>query len=188
MRTTDPQIGVAFFFFRFDDEQKSSAADMLASLIKQLCECRPDTPEAVQNLRMNHGKGHIPTLETTLEASIKGITNVYLIIDALDECLYEKNLRKNVLDSLRRVHRIGLQNLHLMCASRREDDIEEVLKPLLSSELGKSDVDLGIQESTIISDISVYIETAFTSESFESWETKLKDEVKVKLLEKADGM
>lgn len=188
MRTTDPQIGVAFFFFRFDDDQKSSAADMLASLIRQLCECRPDTPEAVKNLRMNYGKGHLPTLEATLQATTQGLRSVYLVIDALDECPYSQGQRKMLLDSLRRVHKLELQNLHLMCTSRREDDIEAVLKPLLKSELGKVDVDLGIRASIIDSDIGVYIETAFASESFEIWGSQLKDEAKDKLLENADGM
>jgi hypothetical protein len=161
---------------------------MLQSLIKQLCECRPDTPEAVQNLHANHGKGDIPTLENTLKATIQGFTNVYLIIDALDECPYSQSQRKKLLGSIRRVHRLELQNLHLMCTNHREDDIERVIKPLLMSKLGKADINLEVRRSTINSDIGFFIDTAFASESFEIWGSHLKNEAKDKLLKKADGM
>lgn len=75
-----------------------------------------------------------------------------------------------------------------MCTSRRENDIEAVLEPLLKSELGKIDIDLGIREFTIDSDIGVDIETAFADDSFEKWVASLKAEAKDKLLAKVDGM
>jgi hypothetical protein len=159
---------------------------LLLSLIKQLCCCRPDTPQAVEALRQYKEIGQHPdmkALEILLAATIHGFSKVYLVVDALDEC----GERKELLHSLRQIHEATSENLHMLCTSRRVDDIEAVLKPLLSAP-GKTDISLRDHKDAIDADIGLYIDKNFASEDYRSWRDNIKEESRTELIQKSDGM
>lgn len=62
---------------------------MLSSITKQLCCCLGDLPPAVDSLLQYKEKNERPdieSLEDALLAALHRFTDVYLIIDAIDEC------------------------------------------------------------------------------------------------------
>jgi hypothetical protein len=186
----DPNSAIAYFYFSFADESKQRLAGLLSSLIKQLCSRRPDTPVPLQALQEFKVKGHRPdkkALENTLAAALHGFSRVYLVIDALDECPSTNEERETLLDSICHIHGAGHKNLHLLCTSRREADIEAALKPLLSSD-PNIDIDLSSYKRAVEHDIGLHIDTIFASRTYDSWPNDLKNEARNILIEKAEGM
>jgi hypothetical protein len=164
---------------------------MLCALIKQICAKRPITPHSVQSLDEFKVKGHRPSrkaIEDALIATVQGFDGVYVVLDALDECPLSNDKREELLKSLTRIHDQDSQNVHLLCTSRRETDIERVLKVILCSK-SAFDIDLTVRKKAVDHDIGLHINETFrTDETFKSWKDEWKDEAKSALIEKADGM
>lgn len=175
---------------------------MLASIMKQLCCCRPDTPVSVNAISQYKEKGQRPdikTLENALLDTMRGFTTVCVVLDALDECPFESGPlrpRKILLDSLSRIHDQAPDCLHLFLTSRRESDINAKLrKKFLTEYSGISpNIDLDLAgwkaQRAIESDIRLHITQTLKDEDFDSWDEApgLKDEAISKLIENADGM
>jgi len=160
---------------------------MLGSLIKQLCCRRPDTPQAVQDLASCKEMGHHPdteTLENTLTATIHGFEQVYMVIDALDECPFANGTRKRLLDILRRIHNTDSPNLHILCTSRKENDIETLFNSLLHLPHNTA-IDLSKYMGPMNQDIRLYMDKTLASYT---WPESVKDEAREALIRKADGM
>lgn len=163
---------------------------MLGSLIKQLCCRRPDTPQPLKDLGRYKEQGQRPdtkTLVNTLAATIRGFSDVFLVIDAMDECPFQSGERKKLLDCLRGIHMAKSDNLHLLCTSRREPDIETVLNPLLSSP-AKIALDLSIYKDAVNRDIGLYIDKTLATSDYDSWLESVKAEARATLIQNADGM
>ncbi|CZR67570.1 uncharacterized protein PAC_17469 [Phialocephala subalpina] len=188
----NPQVALAYYYFRFDDQEKPNIMTLSRSLIKQLYCCRPNTPEAVEALYKYCENGQSPDaddLRTALVATIRGFSAVYLVLDALDEYSLEVSERKKVLDFIRQIHRVNLKNLHILCTSRREADIEKAFKPLFpASATGNTDVDLMAYRGKVDHDIGLHIDKTLASETYDDWSEELKMEVRQALVERADGM
>lgn len=186
----EPDIAVAYFFFSFSDSKKQSLAVMLASLVRQLCARRPNTPQPVKSLseyKNGGGRPDTKTLEAALMATTRGFSEVFVVIDALDECPTLANERTKLLDSLGRVIAAMPGNLHILCTSRPEADIKAAMDPVLSRPLGTT-IDLTSDQSRHNKDIGLYIDRTLESADYEYWPANLKVEAKGLLLEKADGM
>lgn len=181
---------MAYFYFSFNDGVKQNTVGMLKSLIKQLCCNRPDTPQPVMDLRKYKENGHqlgIETLLNTLTAIMYGFSGVYIVIDAMDECPDDENRkREDLLDAIHKIHNANCENIHLLCTSRRELDIEIAIIPLLSTPTNA--VDLASCKEAVDHDIRLYIDKTFSSPRYSFWPTGIKTEAREKLIENADGM
>lgn len=163
---------------------------MLGSLIKQLCCRRPDTPQPLRDLGRYKEQGQRPDMKTlvdTLAATVHGFSDVFLVVDALDECPFESGERKKLLDCLRRIHMAKSDNLHLLCTSRRESDIAAVLNPLLSSS-SKIAIDLSTCKAAVDHDIGLYINQTLATSDYDSWPESVRVEARETLIKNADGM
>ena len=186
------QIALAYFYFRFDDSEKPDAMALVRSLIKQLYCCRPNTPEAVEALHKYRENGQHPEpdeLRHALIATICGFSSVYLVIDALDEYPYEVSERKKLLDNIFKIQMSGLENLHILCTSRREVDIEKTFKTLFSASAPANiDIDLMTYRYKVNHDIGLHVDKTLASETYDEWPKEVKKEVRETLVKKADGM
>ncbi|KLU92750.1 hypothetical protein MAPG_11652, partial [Magnaporthiopsis poae ATCC 64411] len=186
----DPETAMAYFFFSFSDSKKQSVAGMLASLVKQLCASRPDTPERVKSLSEYKDKGGRPetrTLEAALLATVCGFSAVFIVVDALDECPILTRERTKLLSSLGRIVAAMPGNLHILCTSRPEADIKAAMDAILSPPRRVA-VDLTADREGLNQDIGLYIDTMLASTNYSLWPNKLKADAKALLIEKADGM
>lgn len=163
---------------------------MLRSLVRQLCGSRPDIPEELRELRRLRDMNHEPDegkLEEALRATSQGFSEVFLVIDALDECPTTGDERRGLLKLLCRVHGWGLPSLHLFITSRFERDISQTLGPLFC-QLSAVIIPLDQRPQEVNNDIKTVIEAELASSTFESWPQETKDKARATLVEKADGM
>jgi hypothetical protein len=169
---------------------KQDPAEMLCSLIRQLCSRRPDTPQSLKDLAQYKDRGHRPDLEalqSILLATIHGFSSVYIIIDALDECPFENRERKLLLEIICKIHKNESKNLHIFCTSRKEVDIDAGLKPVMCLQTGMA-IDLSTYKAAIDHDIGLHIDNTLASSDFDSWPDHIKTEARETLIAKADGM
>lgn len=163
---------------------------MLASLVKQVCCHRPNIPDLVNDLGEYKKKGMRPSTEelrNSFLTSLCGFTNVYIVIDALDECPDINTQREELMETLHYILDSNLNNLHLFCTSRQESDINISLGNQFSKPCrGALNISSHLQE--IEDDIGKYIDSTLTSNNYSSWPIDTKAEVKRVLIEKSDGM
>ncbi|KAL6823215.1 ankyrin repeat-containing domain protein [Trichoderma camerunense] len=181
---------LAYFYFSFSDTQKQKVDVMLASLIKQISAHRPYIPQSVQSLGEYKNNGGRPDTETLIEAlisSIQGFSAVYIIIDALDECPTLNGERKRLLNSLRDILNAAPDSLHMLCTSRKENDIDKAIRPLLCDPWG-AEIDLSVQRKVLDDDIGKYIDSILADAEYDTWPTDIKKESRNALIDKADGM
>lgn len=123
------------------------------------------------------------SLEKALVATIPGFRNVYLVLDAIDECPQDASEREILLGLIRRIQEWSLDNLHVLLTSRKEQGIDDALQPLFKIPTFNR-IDLERRREEVDRDIGAFIDQAI---SLKSWPPKIKQEVKRVLLKGADG-
>ena len=121
-------------------------------------------------------------LKTLLSLLVRDLEDVFIVIDALDECPkgYE---RGELLQLIRDIKSWSLPNLHLLSTSRQEPDIEDELTPLLTSAA------IPIQGSEVESDIKLYIASELATDSkLRKWPSNIRVEIANTLAAGANGM
>ena len=127
-RMSDNNVGVAFFYFTFNDQSKQDESDMLRALLLQLSHQHHIGPIDLAQLHDRYTTGVPPSsvLLDYLRRVIERFSSVYIMLDALDESPLNQR-RKYVLDALDAMRNWGVQSLHLFVTSRDESDIRESL-------------------------------------------------------------
>ncbi|EAQ90491.1 hypothetical protein CHGG_02426 [Chaetomium globosum CBS 148.51] len=136
-RRSNPAIGIAFFYFTFNDDAKQDTSAMLRALILQLApQLQLHTTTTTTNnkdallprLHQNYrgGTPPDPALLDTLHQLITRFDDVYIILDALDESPRHKH-REDLLQALAEMRSWPGPELHLLVTSRDEQDIREEL-------------------------------------------------------------
>ncbi|KAJ0415891.1 purine and uridine phosphorylase [Aspergillus carlsbadensis] len=123
IKAADESIGLAYVFCNYRQQQIQKLDDLLASILRQLVQSLPVIPDDLRALyqgRRNDGsKLHHNDMCRFIESVCHVYSQVYLVVDALDECLQSD--RDGVISYL-----IDLQqrcNLSLLTTSR---DIPEI--------------------------------------------------------------
>lgn len=138
----DDRTGVVFVYFNFQAPETQIYDKVLATLVKQLCRRRNNYPSQLQG---PYRSSNTPTSKELLSQFINlamTFDQVFLTIDALDEC----QPRKNILDFLSSLSRETSCRVKVFVTSRRERDIEiEFTRsnfPTLQLEAKKVDEDI----------------------------------------------
>lgn len=177
-----PRSAVLYFYFSFNESEKQRHEHMIRSLVTQLIVCQKRTSDVLDSL---HSRGRQPTGEellATFNSMMTTFDEVFVIIDALDEC----EERPEVLSDIEEVMKWKNIHLHTLVTSRREVDIEESLKPLCDD--GTS---ICIQRASVDADIRTYVHDRLLEDRrFKRWRnhTKFQQEIEDTLMEKANGM
>ena len=200
-----PYTAVAYFYIsckHVHDVKTQSRVNMSTSLMIQLCGRRPDTPRAVFDLSRWRDSGLNPPrkeIDQALFSVSKDFTNVYFVIDGLDECPNADSTwdqkdevedpRREILELFKMMRGWGLSSMHLMLISRPEPDIGATLRVLLDAPRSFI-IDLGTSTHSdqMNRDMGVFIDTELQDLKFEALAPEKKTEVKTTLTTKADGM
>ncbi|KAF8512683.1 hypothetical protein JB92DRAFT_264456 [Gautieria morchelliformis] len=150
---SDPSIAVAFFYFDFRGKDIEPPS-LLRALIKQLYLQSARAPAKTSDYLMKlfsdkeNGQGSLSPeeLKSTLKSIISTFENVYIILDALDECPD----RHRFLGLIKEIHGWNFDTLHLLATSRDEKDIEKTLRDLVSHQVS-------MDEGLVDSDIRAYV-------------------------------
>jgi hypothetical protein len=181
---TNQSSAYAYFFFDGRDGQKESqtVASLIRSLIRQFSTHYGGVPAALAKLYHScHNGGAQPSvdsLQATLLLILEAFDDVYIVLDALDECAEKKDILKWVKEttSWRK------SKLHLLATSRVEEDIAKHLRLLDPNHVY-------IKQDLVGRDIERYINSIlYDEDSFEQWDDETKTNVKNTVLESAGGM
>ncbi|KAK3299419.1 ankyrin repeat-containing domain protein [Chaetomium fimeti] len=128
-RRSNPRVGIAFFYFTFNDDAKQDTSAMLRALILQLVP-QLQSKDALPRLHQNYRGGTPPdqALLDCLHQLIAQFDDVYIVLDALDESPRHKH-REDLLRALDEMRGWQGPELHLLVTSRDEQDIREELGP-----------------------------------------------------------
>ena len=135
-RRSNPQIGIAFFYFTFNDDSKQDESAMLRALLMQLSGQLQDGHLDLTRLYDSYKTGIPPSslLTDYLRRLIQRFHRVYIVLDALDESP-RLGARGHVLDTIEVMQKWSLPGLHLLVTSRDEPDIRTSLDPSLDQEV-----------------------------------------------------
>jgi hypothetical protein len=183
---------MAYYYFDFQDVKKQDCRGLLSSLISQLSIESDSCYDVLSKLYSDNGRGmrkpDIDTLKKCLAdmLSLPGQGQIYIIIDALDECPDSPgtpSAREDVLECVKEIVDLKLPNVNLCVASRPEMDIRLVLEPMTTLKISIHD-EIGQKK-----DIVEYINAIVRSDwSMRRWNEEDKQVVVDTLSSKADGM
>ncbi|KAJ7478455.1 hypothetical protein FB451DRAFT_1032362, partial [Mycena latifolia] len=171
---------VVFFYFDTNNSGQRTVTQLLRSLVTQLS-VQADSPDkTLSGLWKSHANGqHLPSDSVLIsDALIPILTEfsqpIYIVLDALDEC----SERENLLDSLIKILDVAPSNIHFLLTSRPEIPH--------GSKLVQRAVSLSL-EGCMDQDIESYIVDK-VSKLGDEWTDERKDQIRVGLLERSNGM
>ncbi|KAF8344857.1 ankyrin repeat-containing domain protein [Amanita rubescens] len=172
---------LAYFFCDVSDINKRNARGLLCSLILTLF--TPQNQLVLKELFEKCKNGlEKPTdddLYEVLKSYLSGFQDVYLFIDALDECILNV---EEVLELVKLINGWSIRGCHLLVTSRKELPIVNSLRQAMPME-----VDL--TSMPVNQDIAKYIDhMLFTATELKTWKPNAKELIKVTLMEKGKGM
>ncbi|KAF2630885.1 HET-domain-containing protein [Macroventuria anomochaeta] len=176
----------AYFYFDFNNTQKQDPELMLRSLLCQLLQRSVLIPRSLDVLFSSCENGQRElSLHALLEVTqqvMQEFTQVYIVLDALDECTQ----RSELLDVLEIVAGWQLHNLHLLMTSRKERDIESSLE----SYVDKEDT-VCLQSDVVDKDIQRYVQQRLSDDkSLVKWQrdAAIRQEIEAALMCGARGI
>ena len=181
-RRSDPTIGIAFFYFTFNDESKQDESAMLRALLLQLSTQLRDGHADLVRLYDSYKLG-TPSSRVLIEylrLLIERFQHVYIMLDALDESPRD-GPRGHVLNAIETMRGWALQGLHLFVTSRDERDIHERFEFLTARKIAMQNV--GIDQ-----DIANFISGRLnTDRRLQKWE-KHREKIQDGLARRAKGV
>ncbi|KAI1861538.1 hypothetical protein JX265_009505 [Neoarthrinium moseri] len=174
-----------YFYFDFTDTQKQQFENTIRSLVWQLYHknerARKDLGALYASCNSGRDQPRIDRLQETFAKMVQESGEVWVVLDALDEC----TVRDKLLFWLENV-RTGKQNVHLLATSRPERDIRSAIEKFSYEEER-----IPIQDDLIEADIRSYVHAQIREDkSFEIWNTRpdIQAEMETSLVSKANGM
>jgi len=183
---------MAYYYFDFRDVKKQDCYGLFSSLVSQLSAESDSCYGVLSKLYSDNGRGmqkpDVDALKKCLAdmLSLPGQGQIYIVVDALDECpnsLGTPSAREEVLEFVKEVVNLKLPNVNLCVASRPETDIRLVLEPLTTLAISLHD-ETGQKE-----DIVKYIKSVVHSDgNMRRWKEEDRQLIVITLSDKAGGM
>ena len=163
-RASDANVGIAYFYFTFNDNSKQDESGMLRALLLQLSSQHRDGKADLTKLYRSN-KDCVPGSRVLIEylrRLIQRFDQVYLVLDGIDESPRD-GPREGVLDTLNDMRKWDIQALHLFVTSRDEPDIRDALDLCKEQQVAMRDT--GINE-----DIASYVSARLnTDRNLQKW-------------------
>jgi Cdc6-like AAA superfamily ATPase len=176
----DANIGIAYLYCNFRQQDKQKPTDLLLSLLKQLVQEQPFIPESIKRLHELHNRQRTwPSLDEiskVLHSVIADHSRTFLIIDALDECQVSDGGRTRLLSEIFNLQRQTHANLFV--TSRFIPEIAREFKERTSLEIRASDEDVGRYIDGYIPKLPSFVRS----------NPKLQEEIKAAIIKVVDGM
>ncbi|KAF3276933.1 hypothetical protein TWF970_006102 [Orbilia oligospora] len=182
---------LVYFYFDITDGDKQTFDKMIRSLLYQLYyQSSQAPPPQLEELFHSCEDGNIqPTsllLSQTFLSIIEKTEEIWIVLDALDECNQEE--RAELLSWMKGIRTVSeRKNVHLLVTSRSDkNDIESGIRKLAHAAYA-----LEIKSSLTTTDISAYIRWRVREDDgLERWRAypDIQDEMEAELQRKSDGM
>lgn len=181
--------GLLYFYFDFNDTSKQSLENAVRSLVYQLYQKSVAARRVLDSLHasLKDKQPGLETLLTTLQSMVQEVGEVWVVLDALDECTTRKNLETGgIVSWIKEFLNFPQSTVHLLATSRQEQDLDFDIKKWAQ----KEDV-IPIQTSLVSDDIEAYVRTMVREhESLERWREQpdIQDEIESALISNSGGM
>ena len=135
---------VAVLYLSYRDQVEQSAKNLIGSLVRQVAHRKRTLSNDVLGLYHNHTlKGSRPTtneLSHLLHSEITHLSEVFILVDAMDECSVNNYTREELLATLQSL--LDMPNVRLMITSRPVASIEAHLQGMAYLEIRAADEDI----------------------------------------------
>ena len=174
-------MACAYFFFDGRDGQTGlrTVESLIRSLIGQISTSYKGLPATLTKLYHSCLDGDsqpsVKSLQDALFLILEAFSDVYIILDALDECAEREDLLKWITEMIS--WRKG--KLHLLATTRPEDDISKHLRFLDPNHVC-------VKSDLVACDVARYIDHVLETEKL--WTNEVKATIKSTLLENTKGM
>lgn len=175
-------VGIAFFYFTFNDEAKQDENGMLRALLLQLS---VQLQHGEQDLEQLHGlyRSGTPPVEALLNLLYRFLgqfRDIYILLDGIDESPRDRR-REGVLNAIQVIRNWSLPGVHVFITSRNELDIRESLNP-------SHDQNLSMRNSEIDKDIVEFVTCQLINDpKLQRWKAR-HGEIQAKLTTGAQGV
>lgn len=150
-RRSNPRIGIAFFFFTFNDISKQDTSAMLRTLILQLSHQLNDGHQLLSRLHDSYPHAMPPdqALLDCLRQLVRAFDDTYIILDALDESPRDTH-RPDMLQALSDMRAWSAPGFHLFVTSRDEPDVRDELD-------ASQDQAISLKNDSVDNDITAFV-------------------------------
>ena len=135
---------VAILYLSYRDQEEQSAKNLIGSLVRQVAHRKRTLSDDVIGLYHHHTlKGSRPTineLSNLLHSEVTRLSEVFILVDAMDECSVNDYTREELLTTLQRL--LAMPNVRLMITSRPVASIEAQLQGMTYLEIRAADEDI----------------------------------------------
>jgi hypothetical protein len=185
---------LAYFYFDFRDLDKQTCHHLLLSLVSQLSARSSPFCDILHHVYETHEEGTRQPSDDTLKKCLiemlrlPGQGPIFIVLDALDECPDSSGFpspRDEVLQLVKELVELRLEELHICTTSRPEVDIRAVLEPLAFRAVSLHDES---GQQTDIADYVCNVVKLSPSMAMRRWRDDDKNLVIETLTERADGM
>ncbi|KFY41877.1 hypothetical protein V494_02746 [Pseudogymnoascus sp. VKM F-4513 (FW-928)] len=176
----DKNIGIAYLYCNFKRRDEQNIYDLLANLLKQLAQALDPLPDFLKSLYDKHRRKHTRLSSDEVLQALESVatlyTKVFIVVDALDECLATGNHR---LDFISRIFDFQEKSgSNLFMTSRHLPEITELFRGHVSLEI-----------RALESDVRKYVDSYMLNlPSFVGRSLDLQEEIKTRIVEAVDGM
>ncbi|EOA81085.1 uncharacterized protein SETTUDRAFT_44889 [Exserohilum turcica Et28A] len=136
--------GVAYVYCNYKAQEEQDTSRMLAAILKQLVQARLSLVDPVERLHKQHAdRGTRPSPDgvfSALRDVLAHYSTVYIVVDALDECLDSDGTRRQFLAKLRDLQ--AGRDIRLMATSRLIPEIVDWFNEGLKLEVQASEEDV----------------------------------------------
>lgn len=175
-------VGLAFFYFSFNDASKQNVHGMLRALLLQVSAQVEDGERELSQIYTLCRPGY-PSVEVLLQSLRRVICRFkdsYIFLDALDECPKDGG-REGVIQAIQKIRDWDLPGLHLLVTSRNLYDIRESLQSSSKHELSMGNP--GVDD-----DISNYVTHQLENDpKLQRWKARHGD-IQQELVQRAQGV
>ena len=172
-------VAITCIYFNYKEQTTQTISELVASLLKQLVQDRPTTSNQIKKIYEDHHEAQIRPklgdLTKALQSEIGTYSRVFIVVDALDECL--DSAREGFITTLQALGR----NVKLMITARPLPSIEQQLQGVNRLEIQAN-----------IDDVRTYIENRIRCERRLARLLKndcaLQESIILEVVKKASGM
>jgi len=173
------KTGIAFLYCSYGRREEQKAVNLLSAVLKQLAQEQPLIP-TVEALYSDHVKHRtrpsFDEVSKSLHAIIERYSQVFVVVDALDECRDDDGTRRKLLSEIRNLQ--SQFNVKLMATSRFIPEIEH-----------EFETDIRLEVRAIDEDVEQYLDSQMSRlRSFVIRSPTLPQLIKTNITKAADGM
>ncbi|GAA91491.1 ankyrin repeat-containing protein [Aspergillus luchuensis IFO 4308] len=152
----DRNCGLAYIYCNFRCHHEQSVDDILASLIKQLCQRMSSLPEDIKTLYAQHKKRQtrpkLDELSESLSVLLGHFSRIFIVVDALDEYSSRGEALRRLLSELFRLQ--SNSTVSIFATSRHSPWIQSAFEGCLQQEVSAATEDVEAYLRGHMSDLS----------------------------------